>query len=47
MRNIVIKYESLVEDRQWNTKSEKDVKILALTSQIQELKIIFTEQLKE
>ena len=47
MHDIVMKYESLVEDRQWNTKSEKDVKILALTSQIQELEILFAEQLKE
>ena len=41
MRGIVMKYESLVEDRQWDTKSEKDAKILALTIQIQELKILF------
>ena len=41
MRDIVMKYESLVEDRQWDTKSEKDAKILALTIQIQELKILF------
>ena len=34
MRYIVIKYESLVEDGQWDTKSEKYVEILALTSQI-------------
>ena len=47
MRDIVMKYESLVEDIQWNTKSEKDVEILALASQIQELKILFAEQLKE
>ena len=25
MRNIIMKYESLVEDGQWDTKSEKDV----------------------
>ena len=31
MRNIVMKYESLVEDRQWNTKPKKDVEIIALT----------------
>ena len=43
MRDI---YESLVKDGQWDTKSEKDVEILALTSQIQELEILFTEQLK-
>ena len=42
-----MKYEPLVEDGQWDKKSEKDVKILALTSHIQELKIIFAEQLKE
>ena len=46
MRDIIMKYESLVEDGQWDTKSEKDVEILALTSQIQELKILFAEQLK-
>ena len=44
MRDI---YESLVEDGKWDTESEKDVEILALTSQIQELKILFSEQLKE
>ena len=47
MRDIVMKYESLVEDGQWDTKSEKDVEILALTSQIQELDILLDEQLKE
>ena len=47
MRNILMKYESLVEDGQSNTKSEKDVDILALTSQIQEFKILFSEQLKD
>ena len=47
MRDIIMKYESLVEDGQWDTKYEKDVEILALTSQIQELKILFAEQLKE
>ena len=46
MHDIVMKYESLVEDIQRNTKSEKDVKILALTSQIQELNILFYEHLK-
>ena len=46
MRNIVMKYESLVEDRQWNTKLKKDFEILTPTSQIQELEIIFSEQLK-
>ena len=44
MREIVMKYESLVEDRQRNTKSEKDVKIIALTSQIQELNILYAKQ---
>ena len=47
MRDIIMNYESLVEYGQWDTESEKDVKILALTSQIQELKIIFDEQIKE
>ena len=46
MRDIIMKYESLVEDGQWDSKYEKDVEILALTSQIQELMIIFAEQLK-
>ena len=36
MRKIVMKYESLVEDAQWDTKSEKDFEILALASHIQE-----------
>ena len=44
MRDIVMKYESLVEDGQWDTTSEKYVDILALTSQIQELKILFAKQ---
>ena len=39
-----MKYESLVKDGQWDTKSEKDVEILSLTSQIQELKILFTKK---
>ena len=39
-----MKYDSLVKDGQWDKKSEKDVKILALTSQIQELKIIFAKK---
>ena len=43
MRNIFVKYKSLVEDGQCDTKSEKDVKILALTSHIQELKILFAK----
>ena len=47
MRDIIMKYESLVKYGQWDTKSEKDVEILALTSHIQELKILFSEQLKE
>ena len=47
MRDIVMKYDSLVEDRQCNTKSKKDVEILALTSQIQEFNIIFAEQIKD
>ena len=47
MREIVMKYESLVEDRQRKTKSEKDVKIIALTSQIQEINTLFAENLKE
>ena len=34
MRKIVTKYESLVEDGQWDKKYEKYVEILALTSQI-------------
>ena len=42
-----MKYESLVEDGQWHKKTEKNVKILALTRQIQEIKILFAEQLKE
>ena len=46
MRKIIIKYESLVKDGQWDTESEKDVNIIALTSQIQELSIIFSEELK-
>ena len=46
MREIVMKYDSLMEDGQWDTTSEKDVEILSLTSQIQELKILLSEQLK-
>ena len=46
MRGLVMKHESLVEDGQWDTKSEKYVEIFAITSQIPELKILFTEQLK-
>ena len=44
---VVMKYESFVEDGQWDTKSEKYVDILDLANQIQELKILFSEQLKE
>ena len=47
MHDIVMKYESLVEDGQWDTKSEKYVEILALASQIQEINILFSEQPKE
>ena len=43
MRDIVMRYESLVEDRHWNKKSEEDIEILALSSQIQEIKILFAE----
>ena len=39
-----MKYESLIEDGKLDTKSEKDVENLALTSQIQELKIVFAKQ---
>ena len=46
MRDIILKYESLVKDGQWDTKSEKDVEILALNSPIQEINILFAEQLK-
>ena len=31
----------IVEDGKWDAKSEKDIKILALTIQIKELKILF------
>ena len=44
MRDIVVKYESLFEDGQLDTKSEKYVKIHTLTSQIQEFKILFLKQ---
>ena len=44
MHNIIIKYEPLVEDGQWDTKYEKYVDILALTSHIQELKILFAKK---
>ena len=39
-----MKYESLVKDGKWDTKSEKDVKILSLNRQIKELNIIFAKQ---
>ena len=41
MHDIVVKYESLVEDGQWDTKSKKDANMLALVSQIQELNTLF------
>ena len=44
MRDIIMKYELLVEDGQWDTKSEKYADILSLTSQIQEPNILFTKQ---
>ena len=44
MRDTIMKYESLVEDGQWDTKSEKDGNILAITKQIQEIKILFAKQ---
>ena len=44
MRDILIKYKSSVQDRQWDTKSEKYIKIPGLTSQIQELNILFAKQ---
>ena len=44
MHDTVIKYESLVKDGQWDTKTEKDADILDLTIQIQELKILFSKQ---
>ena len=44
MRNIVMKYESLVDDGQWDKKYETDVEILVLTSQIKELNILFAKQ---
>ena len=47
MHEIIMKYESLVEDGQWDTKSEKYVNIFALIIQIQELNIIFAEKPKE
>ena len=44
MYDIVVKYKPLVKDGQWNKKSEKYFEILAFTSQIQELKILFAKQ---
>ena len=44
MRKIVMKYESLIEDGQGDTKSERYVEILDLTSQIQELKIVLSKK---
>ena len=35
MRDIVVKYESLSENGHWDTKPEKYVEILDITSQIQ------------
>ena len=46
MRDIFMKYESLVKDVQWDTKPEKGVDIFALISQIQDIKILFAEELK-
>ena len=39
-----MKYESLVEDGEWDTKSEKNVDVLALTSQIRERKILLAKK---
>lgn len=44
MNDIVIKYETLIEDGQWEVKSEKDVEILALNCKIDELKTLFAKQ---
>ena len=44
MRDIVMKYELLFKNGQGETKSEKYVKIIFLTSQIQELRILFAKQ---
>ena len=44
MRNIVMKYESLVEDGEWEKKSETNIEILTLTIQNQELNILFSKQ---
>ena len=44
MRDIVVKYESLVEDGKWDTKPEKYAEILSLTIQIQEPNILLDKQ---
>ena len=44
MHDIFAKYESLCKDGQWDTNPKKDVKIVALTSHILELKIPFTKK---
>ena len=44
MRDIVMKYDSLVEYGQWSTKYERDVKIFALTSHMKELNILLPKQ---
>ena len=44
MHEIFAKYESLCKDGQWDTNPKKDVKIVALTSHILELKIPFTKK---
>ena len=41
MRNIVMKYESLVKNGQWAIESEKHIEILDLNIHIKELKILF------
>ena len=43
MCNTDDKYELLVDDGQWDTTSENYVEILALISQIQELKILLAK----
>ena len=44
MRGTVVKNETLIKDKQWDIKPEKDINILALTSHIQECKILFAKQ---
>ena len=39
-----MKYESLVKEGQWDTKSRKVVDIHALNSKIKEIKIIFAKK---